>query len=271
MAVPVISKTSGVLAYAVGQDFVFQLAAENDPVAWRIGSGQRLPPGVFFSPVSGTLSGAGTSPGVWGLTFVASNPEGDSAPETFTVGIYDVGGQTDYSKRVLINTKTLAVTCTDPAAEVKSGNAVVLGAAAGQVRYGDEVVFEMAFTDGTISAGTGASAIYSEISPKIRMARFSMKGNETEAVFFVTPPPAFRRSAEYVAGKNRTTYYVFAYIAGSALQSYLGDFENDAGTQANVICEFEIEFDRPAGASGPLTTRVTTQPFLLRVSRDLIA
>jgi hypothetical protein len=223
---------------------------------------------VFFSPVSGTLSGAGTSPGVWGLTFVASNADGDSSPETFTVGVYDVGGQTEYSKRVLINLKTLAVTCDDPAA-VDSESA--LGAAAGQVRYGDEVVFQMVFTDGTIAAGTGASAIYSEISPNIRMARFSMKGNETEPTFFVTPPPAFKRSAEYEAGEYRTTYYVFAHIAGSALQSYLGDFENDAGTQANVICEFEIEFDRPAGASGPLITRVTTQPFLLRVSRDLIS
>jgi hypothetical protein len=272
MAVPVISNVVGsALAFGVGQDFVFQLTAENDPVAWRIGEVQGLPPGVFFLPVSGTISGAGTSPGVWGLTVVASNADGDSAPETFTIGIYEVGGQSEYSKKALINTKTLAVMFDDPAMEVKGeGSVTLLAAAAGQVRFGDEVIFRLAFTDGSIASGTGASAIYAEVMPRVSMARFSMKGNETEAAFFVTPPPAFKKSVEHVAGAYATAYYLFAHISGQSLQSYLGDFESDAGTFANTICEFELEFDRPPGASGPLTTRVTTQPFLLRVSRDLI-
>lgn len=272
MAIPVISKAVGsALAYGVGQDFVFQLTAENDPVAWRIGGAQTLPPGVYFSPVSGMLSGAGSSPGVWGLTVVATNADGDSAPETFTIGIYDVGGQSDYSKKALINTMTLAVAFDDPAAELKRGSEVVLGPAAGQVRYGDEVMFQLVFTDGAIASGSGASAIYSEVTPRVSMARFSMKGNETEATFFVTPPPAFKKSVEYVAGSANVAYYIFAHISGQGLQGYLEDFEDDAGTFANAICEFELEFDRPPGASGPLTTRVTTQPFLLRVSRDAIA
>ena len=252
MAVPVISHVIGsALAFGVGQDFVFQLSAENDPVAWRVGAGQSLPPGVAFSTISGTISGAGVAPGIWSLTFIASNADGDSDPETFIIGVYDIGGQKNYSKKALVNTATLAVSFGYPATEIKgANNTILMAAAAGQVRYGDEVVFRLAFTDGSTS-GIGASAIYSEYTPRIAMARFSMKGNETEAAFFVTPPPAFKKSVEVVAGDSVATYYIF-------------------GTFANAICEFELEFERPPGASGPLTNRVSTQPFLLRVSRDLI-
>jgi hypothetical protein len=266
MAVPVISKNVGVLAYAVGQNFVFQLGASGEPEAWRLGAGQYLPPGVSFSPLSGTFSGAGVAPGVWSLSVKAVNPDGESLPEMFTIGIYEVGGQRDYSKKALINTDTLAVSFSDPATALTSP---VLPAAAGQVRYGDEVVFRLAFTEGA-SSGSGASAVVSEYTPRLVMARFAMKGNETEAAFFVTPPPAFKKSVELVNGSYVVTYYLFAYIAGAGLQGYLADFENDSGTFANVLCEFELEFERPAGASGPLTTRITTQPFLLRVSRDMV-
>jgi hypothetical protein len=266
---PVISKAQGVVAYGVGQNFIFQLTASGNPRAWRLGAGQSLPPGVVFNPISGTLSGAGVAPGVWGLTFIATNNNGDSAPQTFTIGIYDVGGSREFSKKALINLKTLAVTFEDPASEIKGANNAV-AAAAGQVRYGDDIIFKLAFTDGT-GTGQGASLIYNEVAARVVMARFSMKGNETEAAFFVTPPPAFKKSAEYLAGVYSTNYYLSAKIAGTALQSYLGDFESDSGTFANALCEFELEFERPAAASGPLTTRVTTQPFLLRVSRDLIS
>jgi hypothetical protein len=148
---------------------------------------------------------------------------------------------------------------------------VLLAAAAGQVRYGDEVIFRLAFTDGSIASGT--TAVYSEYTPRIVMVRFSMKGNETEAAFFVTPRAAFKKSFGRLKSSKHhdISYYVFAHISGQSLQSYLGDFENDAGTFANALCEFELEIERPLGASGPVTTRVTTQPFLLRVSRDLIS
>lgn len=272
MAVPVISNVIGsALAFGVGQDFVFQLSAENDPVAWRVGAGQSLPPGVGFSPATGTFSGSGVVPGLWSLTLTAMNSDGESLPETFCIGIYDVGGKQNYSKKALVNTATLAVSFGDPALEVKgANNTTLLAAAAGQVRYGDEVVFRLAFTDGSIASGTGAAVIYSEYTPRLAMARFSMKGNETEAAFFVTSPPAFKKSVEYVSGALTTSYYLFAYISGQALQSYLADFESDSGTFGNALCEFELEFERPPSASGPLTTRVTTQPFLLRVSRDAI-
>ena len=268
MSIPIISKVQGVVAYGVGQNFVFQLTATENPRAWRIGAGQSLPPGVIFSPISGTLSGSGAIPGVWGLTFIATNNSGDSDPQTFTIGIYDVGGARDFSKKALINLKTLAVTFDDPATVLTgASNTVLLAAAAGQVRYGDDVIFKLVFTDASSVAG----ATLSEVAARLAMARFSMKGNETEAAFFVTSPPAFKKSVEYLSGVYSTTYYLNAKVSGAALQSYLGDFENDSGTFANTICEFELEFERPAGASGPLTTRVTTQPFLLRVSRDLIA
>jgi hypothetical protein len=264
MAVPIISKNVGVLTYAVGQDFVFQIGAENDPVAWRLGEGQLLPPGVSFSTISGVLAGACMVPGVWGVTVIASNSDGASVPEVFTIGAYDVGGQYSFSKTAWINVKTMAVSFEDPAAEYK-GAVAVLPPAAGQLRYGDEVVFRLMFTD--TASGSG---VYTERPQRLAMARFSMKGNGTEPAFFVTPSPAFKKSVEYAAGVYVVTYYLFAHISGQALQSYLGDFESDSGTFANVICEYELEFERPIGASGPLTTRMTTQPFLLRISRASI-
>jgi len=263
MAVPVINNVIGsALAFGVGQDFVFQLSAQNEPVAWRVGAGQSLPPGVGFSPATGTFSGSGVVPGIWSLTLTAMNSDGESLPETFCIGIYDVGGKQNYSKKALINTSTMQVSFEDPATVLTgASNTVLLAAAAGQVRYGDEVVFRLTFI------GSSSTAEY---TPRLVMARFSMKGNETEAAFFVTSPPAFKKSVEYISGALATNYYLFAYISGLALQGYLADFESDSGTFGNALCEFELEFERPPGASGPLTTRVTTQPFLLRVSRDAI-
>lgn len=259
MPAPVISNTQGTLTFAVGQNFIFQLSASNSPTSWELSSGQTLPPGSAFSPSTGTLSGAISVAGVWGLTFTATNSSGVSSPLTFTIGAFDVGIFREITKKTLIHTGTWAVTFDDPAAELKIPGGATLPATVGQVRYGDDVVFRLVFTDGV-----------AEYAPRLVTARLCLKGADSEPPFLVTNDIAFKKSVDYLAGGFVTTYYITANISSPALLPFLNDNEDDSGTHANVLAEFDLHLERPTNANGPSVTRQTTRPFLLRVTRSLI-
>ena len=296
MPIPVINKTQGNLAFALGQDFVFQLNASNYPTSWAVEARQVMPHGVVFAPLTGVISGAATTPGIWNLTFTASNADGASAPQTFTFGFFETGSR-EISKKVLINTETWVVTLLDPApARAASTGVSALAASAGQARFGDDITFRLAFTDGTqLSTATpgptstvktvettgtktvetttanvsGSATAVVEYTPRLVSARFSMKGDDTLPPFFVTDAAAFKRSVEVSGGQYVTTFFLYASMESPELGAFLADYESEAGTEVNVMCEFELEFERPARASGPLTNRVTTQAFFLRVRRDM--
>jgi hypothetical protein len=259
MATPTITATQTVLAWAVGQEFSFQLTATGEPTAWRVAAGTFLPNGLLFDTASGRIYGSGTIAGVWDVRFIASNADGDSAPLLFTMGLFDVPQGRDISKAVVINTSTWAVTFPDAfAAETP------LAAAAGGVRYGDIVTFSLRFVEGA----TGQSV--TNVFPKLLAAKFSIKGLDTDPVFFVTEDWNYKTSVVYDGSGYVRRYFVNVTFTDAALLAFLGDYEAESGTRANCLCEFQLIFSRYPGAGPGEINRITTQPFLLRVQRDNI-
>ena len=264
MATPIITTTQTVLAWAVGQSFSFQLTASGVPIAWRLETGYFLPNGVLFDTSKGLVYGSGTVAGVWDLKFIASNADGDSAPVLVTFGIFDLPQKKDVSKIAGINTNTWQVTFPDPFIALTSP---ALSAAAGGVRYGDLVTFALSFTEPAQSTPATQSV---EVFPKLQLARFSIKGADTDPVFFVTSNWDFKSGVVYENGLYKQKYFVNVDFNNAALAAFLDDYEAEAGTVANCICEFELIFSRfPSAGSGQIN-RITTQQFLLRVQRDTI-
>ena len=254
MAVPVINSDQTVLAYTVGQDVFFQLAATNVPSGWKLQSGI-LPPGIVFNVNTGTISGRGVSPGVWNMAFSASNVSGESEAVSFVFAVFDMVGGKDVVKSVVVNTDTWAVTFPDAVAATPGG----LGSAEGCVRYGDIVTFEIKFRD--------ASGVY---VPKLLMGKFSLKGLDTEPTFIVSREFDFRSAIVYEGDAYVRKFFIVVSFENPSLYSFLADYESDAGTAVNALCEFEFLFPRHPAAGFGGVDKITSAPFHLRVTRDSI-
>lgn len=263
MATPTITATQTVLAWAVGQEFSFQFIASDEPTAWRVANGFFLPNGVLLDATAGKIYGAGTIAGVWDIKIIASNEDGDSAPMLFTLGIFDLPQKKDVSKIASINTNTWQVTFPDPFAAEET-----MAAADGGVRYGDLVTFMLVFVEPV--SGSGQASSMKEVYPRLQAARFSIKGLDTEAAFFVTEDWSYRSAVVFDGSQYIRRYFVNVDFTDSALFSFLGDYEADSGTSANCLCEFELIFSRYPGAGLNEINRMTTRPFLLRVHRDTV-
>lgn len=260
MATPTISATQTVLAWAVGQEFSFQLIATESPAAWRVDSGTFLPNGVLFDTTSGRIYGTGTIAGVWDVRFIASNSDGDSAPILFTIGFFDMPQKKDVSKVATIHTGTWAVTLPD-AFEA----AAPLAAAAGGVRYGDIVTFQLRFVESASPSPSGGGTVTAEVFPKLLGAKFSIKGLDTDPVFFVTEDWDYKTAVVFDGSQYMRRYFMNVSFNDAALLAFLGDYEAEGGTRANCLCEFQLIFSRYPGAGPGEINRITTQPFMLRV------
>jgi hypothetical protein len=261
MPAPVINKTQSSLTFGLNQAFSFQFVATNSPTTWAIGTNEVLPPGFVFNPTSGVLTGSGQTPGIWLLTLTATNADGNSTPEVFTIGVFETAAGQVF-KQMNIDTSTWLVTLPDPAvvrAVVTGSELPALEATAGQARYGDDVLFKI-----QLISGTAATAL-----PLVG-ARFSMRGLDTEPPFFTTAETAFRRTTTIESGLFVTNYWLYASLEDPALSNFLAENEYDSSTEANVICEVELVFERPSTATGPMLQKITTVPFLMRIRRDTV-
>jgi hypothetical protein len=254
MAVPVVNSNQSILAYGVGQDFTFRFIADVPVSEWILDSAQPLPHGLVFHAASGTLMGAGTVPGIWQIGVSAKNADGVSAPVVFLIGFFETD-EVEVVKKVTIRTDTWEVSLPDPVAASGTKAAV-----AGAVRYGDDVVFDLRFLSSTLAA----------VVPRLRMARFSLRGDDTTSSFFTTDAAAFRKTTQLIAGLYETRFRLYASLESPELAAWLSDFETESGTEADAFAEFELEIERPSGAPGPAINKITTQKFMLRVRRDIV-
>lgn len=259
-APPAISNAQGALVLGVGQNFFFQFKASNNPTQWLLTPDAILPPGFLFNPLAGTLAGTGIEPGIYRIGVIARNSAGDSAPNEFTFGIFET--QTlDVVKKVTINTDSWDVSFPDPFAGANG-----VGAAVGQLRYGDEVTFQVAFAQG-VTSGTGVAAT-TTYNPPLVQARFSLKGLDSEPAFLVTGEPEFKNITSFTPSGYTGEVFITVSLKNDALLAFLSDFEADSGTHATCIGEFELVFRRSAKAGGGFDT-ISTRPFSMRVTRGL--
>lgn len=266
MAVPVISSTQSVLVYGVGQQFTYQLTATNSPFEWGFGSSEALPTGVFFDTLTGAITGAGTTPGIYNLTVAARNSDGWSIPVSITIGIFEPSF-VDVTRDVTINTTTWTVTASDPEAAVAAASNSTdpsFAAAIISARYGDDILFKVTFNTAV----------------PLVMAKFALRGPASDPPFIETDELAFRKVTTQTAGGGQggaftsvfvPMAYVYVSLANApSLASWLEDKETETTIQNNVTCEFQLELETPAQTPGPATQIITTRPFLMRVLKDTI-
>jgi len=251
MAIPVITATQSVLAYAIGQEFEFRMIATGNPTSWVIGDNDVLPMGLVFNPYTGTLSGSGVVAGVWTINFSAVNADGTSTAVPFNIGIFETP-TTEISKRLNVNTNTWDVSFDD------GGSATTGVAPKSFIRYGDDTTFKVSFTQ-------DGSTIY----PKVVSARISVKGRDSEEPFIVTDSPSFKTTAKVDNGYIRT-YYIYCNFTSEALLSYIEENQSDEGTANIALCEIEFLFEKPRNAVGPELNRITTKSFPVSIYRDTI-
>ena len=247
---PVISNSQGLVVLGVGQQYFFQFQASNRPIEWVLTPNSILPPGFLFDSYAGTLSGAGVVPGMWRVGVIARNSAGDSEPNEFTFGVFE-SQSVDVVKNVTVNTNSWDVAFPDPFAGVGG-----VGAAVGQLRYGDEVTLKIAFGGGVTT-------------PPLVSARFSLKGLDSEPDFLVTGPQDFKKITTYTSNGYVDEAFITVSLKNNALLAFLSDFESDAGTHASCIGEFEFVFRRSPKLGGGFDS-ISTRPFVLRVTRGLV-
>lgn len=249
---PVISNSQGLVVLAMGQEYFFQFQASNRPTQWVLTPNSILPPGFLFNSALGTISGAGIVAGVWRMGVIARNSAGDSAPNEFTFGVFE-SQSVDVVKNVTVNTDSWDVSFPDPFTGVGA-----VGAAVGQLRYGDEVTFKIAFVKGATT-----------YTPPLVSARFSLKGLDSEPAFLVTGPQDFKKITTYTSNGYVDEVFITVSLKSNELLAFLSDFESDAGTHASCIGEFEFVFRR-SSKLGVGFDSISTRSFVLRVTRGLV-
>ena len=255
MSAPVFTTTQTVYAMPLGQEFSIQLAASNSPTGWSVASGT-LPSGVILDLVNGLLHGSGTMTGTWTFQIKASNADGDGVG-TILLGIYDTDSSDRIVKKATINTDTWAVTFLDT--ETYTENAVSVTAAGG-IRYRDTVTFDLRFTN------SSGALLY----PPLHLARMSLKGLDTEAAFIVTGVLNFRKAAVFEGTGYVKRFFLVASFSSDSLLAFLEESETDSGTWRSCLCEFEFLFKRHEGAGTGYLDRITTRPFVLKLTRDTV-
>lgn len=84
--IPVINPTTSIPDYEQHESWTYQPFATGKPTLWRVE--EMAPPGMAFNPVTGALSGACHTAGIYVLALYAGNEDGESEPLVLTVGIY---------------------------------------------------------------------------------------------------------------------------------------------------------------------------------------
>jgi hypothetical protein len=253
MAIPIISGNQSVLAYGLGQDFVFQLTASESPTLWEIAATDTLPAGVLFDTLRGTFAGAGYTIGVWNLTVRAKNSDGWSLPVMVTLGIFDVAAKEVYRDvKILLDSFEVLPNPFDSEKEVedknKDGIDVSMPPAMATARIGDDLVWKISFakpdsvktttppqtvlgpeggtipgSDRTVSvtqandvftAKIGTSeSTFRVVNAPLVMARFAMRGGVSDPPFLQTDKLAFKKTTEIVGADFVTSYFIYASLA----------------------------------------------------------
>lgn len=262
MPAPVISTTSSALSYGVGQDFVFIPSATNSPITWALEENQVLPAGVFFSPTNGALMGSGRLPGVYSIRMIASNADGDSAPATFILGIFTIP-LARYSKKAVIDTTSLKVYCYDGIVGAGGGASVATDTFA---KYGDTLVWKVEFAENVSTTGV----VTTFTNPAVALIRFGLRKDEESPILMQSDYVAYKGSMVLRDGLYYPEHYVFLPLEGDALKEAVIENQGADAAFADILGEFEISFVSPENFSGPLSAKISTKTFKIRIAKDIV-
>ncbi len=248
MAAPIIDTTTSVLGWRLGEAWAYQPAITNlpEPTGW---TWSNLPPGVTANATTGLIEGPGTEPGVYLARVIATNGDGDSDPLVVPIAIFERLWADDGATPINIDIRTGRV-CPAWTTDWAPGDPVLFA------KSGDHLLLDVGFT-----ADGGDSLI--DLGPSA--ITLGLKEYEPENLLDLSDG-GFETIGEW----DRTRYRILCHLEASKLEAALGNYEEDAETAFSALCE--IEWQQPISwDGGALTLTRSSQTFLLRLSREIIA
>ena len=253
MANPVINPITSIIAYGVGVYFDFQPAASNSPTSWVITG---LPSGMTYNNVTGLCEGAPLNLGIYDVTFIAHNASGDSAPLVAPMivargpGIQDPVILLDYDLETALVT---ASSSSSSSAESSSSSSspVIFG------KTGDKLLIALGFVrDGSLVPQT------------VEMIKLALKEFEPENLVDLSDG-----SFRIVWTDDGPRYIFLVDLSPDAAPSILlveSGYEDDAGTQVDMVCEIRVTFLAQVLTGQPQSALPrASQNFTFRVARSL--
>lgn len=258
MSIPIIDPTQSVLGYRQWEYFEFQPYAAHTPTGWS--SNNALPAGLSLNAATGKISGAAEVPGVWVLGLTASNADGNSAEQKFTIGVEPGALVPDSLPWLAVDVVTGKISVDGVAVEPLTAEVLAKLEAGGDyeppcalgVKEGDDLLARVSFLRATTVQDINLDAL-----------RMVLKQYEPEAVLCVSS-----ETFEKQGTSTGTNFLLHSRFDGSSLAGALSNYESDAGTFFYGIAE--IEYTQVNSESvGPAVLVRSSATFLIRIERDL--
>ncbi|TSA32133.1 MAG: hypothetical protein D4R65_10060 [Verrucomicrobiaceae bacterium] len=204
---------------------------------------------------TGLITGSVSTQGIFVFGLIAVNATGPSTIAYFTLGIESgdgstsVAGSSDTGMDLNIDVSTREVSLPGATAGV-DGPLFLL-------KEDDTVMLNLRFKKGTVA-----------LDPSPTSIKIAFKEFESEAVLFEAGGLATTDWAK--SGSGASAYFqVPVTVTSSALAAALSNYEAEAGTKFNAICE--IEWKQTITAVGGITELVaSTKTFTTTIERDLV-
>lgn len=236
----------------------FKLATTPDGSVVDLGSD--ISAGKLSRKPTGKISGSAEVPGVWVLGVVASNADGDSAEQQFTIGIEPGALIPDSLPWLAINVVTgelqvdgeVVPTLTDADRRKLGVDTTFVPPVALAVKEGDDLLTRVSFVRGETVQDIDIDSM-----------RLVLKEYEPENELVVSSEPIEKQGAS-----TSTNYLLHTKFDGNLLASSLSNYESDEGTYFYALAE--IEYVQVNSESvGPSTLTRSSATFCVRIERDL--
>lgn len=248
MAAPVISPITSILAYRMGEYWVYQPAASNSPTSW---AAVGLPEGMAINAATGKISGAATEPGVFDVTLKATNADPATGELIVPVAI--------------------------EAAQLSLGAAIDL-----EMDLGSGEVGNPAMT-GDLKSEDGLPVVmFGKLEDKLLIAAGFRKENALQPLALARVDIAIKEyepesllvitdGTFQVLGAWDTTRFQFVlFLDPAKLRSVLSSYEDDRDTHVDVVAELRYRLLHILpGDADPSELERSSQNFVLRIARDL--
>lgn len=254
MSLPTIDSTQSYLGYQAYETFAFQPGVFSDSTCtW---SATNLPSGLSINSSTALISGSVATPGTYVIGVRGTNATGAmAAPVYFTIGIdagdgsLAVSGSSDTGIDINIDVVTRDVTL--------ASSSSASTAALFLLKENDTAILNIRFKKSEVA-----------LDPDPTEINIAFKELETDLAI-LTGGGAVTTAWTKIGSGTAAVCRLPIVMTSDALAAALSNYEDDAGTQFDALCE--IEWKQAITAVGGITELVaSTKTFKVTIARDLV-
>lgn len=248
MAVPVIQTHQSVLGYLQGQFWAFQPFAFNGPTSWVASP---LPPGMSFDTLTGRISGAATTAGIYVVALQAINGSGTSTAQVFTIAIEpasDISNSPELAIYIDLDTRGVSRSIDGDFGGAGKADPPLL-----TLKHGDDLLLRVQFTRrGTVQ------------DMPVAGLRLVLKEFEADS-------PLIEATTWRKTSFSPPAWKIHAALTGDGFAGVLGSYENEnEGAHFAALAEVEWIADAPdTPFVGAAQLRSSSASFRVDCFRDL--